>query len=245
MDWVFRRIGKPKEGGYFEANKQFIAPLPIPKANAAQRKKVDKLAKELTALHTKRRETLRKIEHRLSHCSVKEQPEKWLWLNVHDARHWKTKAPAELPTREKTRWAKEQFARCLEEHLQALSLVMRPGLSFAPQFQDGELSLSIGGAIAIDGIFLDESEGQQALLSWRHLARTLNLTEGLTPKAFAKKLRAIYQSDNSSLISQWEKLDEEFFSLGQEISQKETEINRLAYDLYKLTEDEISMVERG
>ena len=27
-DFVFRRIGKPKQGGWYEANKQFIAPLP-------------------------------------------------------------------------------------------------------------------------------------------------------------------------------------------------------------------------
>ena len=28
-DFVFRRIGKPKQGGWYEANKQFIAPLPL------------------------------------------------------------------------------------------------------------------------------------------------------------------------------------------------------------------------
>ena len=245
VDWAFRRIGKPKEGGYFEANKQFIAPLPIPKANATQRKMVAKLAEELTVLHTKRRDTLRKIEHRLSYCSAEEQPEKWLCPSVHDAKHWKTNAPADLPAREKTRWAKEQFTRCMEERFQALSLAMRPGISFAPRFQDGELSISIGGAVAIDGIFLDEDEGQQALLSWCHLARTLNLTEGLKPKAFAKKLRTIYRSNNSSLISQWVKLDKEIASLELNIEHKETELNRLAYDLYQLTEDEISMVKHG
>ena len=30
VDFVFRRIAKVKDGGFFEANKQFIAPLPIP-----------------------------------------------------------------------------------------------------------------------------------------------------------------------------------------------------------------------
>jgi hypothetical protein len=33
-DFVFRRIGKPKQGGWYEANRQFIAPLPIPQASA-------------------------------------------------------------------------------------------------------------------------------------------------------------------------------------------------------------------
>ena len=33
-DYVFRRTAKPKDGGWFEANRQFIAPLPIPRDNA-------------------------------------------------------------------------------------------------------------------------------------------------------------------------------------------------------------------
>lgn len=37
VDFVFRRIGKPKQGGWFEANKQFIAPLPIPNVSLKDR----------------------------------------------------------------------------------------------------------------------------------------------------------------------------------------------------------------
>jgi len=51
-DFVFRRIAKPKRGGYFEANKQFIAPLPIPKATAAQKREVAELARRLQKHHT-------------------------------------------------------------------------------------------------------------------------------------------------------------------------------------------------
>jgi hypothetical protein len=41
------------------------------------------------------------------------------------------------------------------------------------------------------------------------------------------------------------KLDKEIASLELNIEHKETELNRLAYDLYQLTEDEISMVKHG
>ena len=56
VDFVFRRIAKPKDGGYFEANKQFIAPLPVPKADKKERKKVADLAKKLQKLRTGKRE---------------------------------------------------------------------------------------------------------------------------------------------------------------------------------------------
>src|SRR5690606_14472528 len=46
-DWVFRRIAKPKDGGYFEANKQFIAPLPVPKATKKQKAEVAAVAEKL------------------------------------------------------------------------------------------------------------------------------------------------------------------------------------------------------
>ncbi len=48
LDFVFRHTAKPKDRGYFEANKQFIAPLPIPKTRST--KKVADLAQKLADL---------------------------------------------------------------------------------------------------------------------------------------------------------------------------------------------------
>ena len=37
VDFIFKRIAKPEGGGYFEANKQYISPLPIPAATVDER----------------------------------------------------------------------------------------------------------------------------------------------------------------------------------------------------------------
>ncbi|MGQ0636267.1 MAG: Eco57I restriction-modification methylase domain-containing protein [Planctomycetaceae bacterium] len=50
-DCYFRSIAKPKDRGYFEANKQFIAPLPIPKV--ANQKPVAEIARQLADLHAR------------------------------------------------------------------------------------------------------------------------------------------------------------------------------------------------
>ena len=50
-DFVFRRISRPKSGGYFEANKQFLAPLPVPRADPHARADIARRARELQALH--------------------------------------------------------------------------------------------------------------------------------------------------------------------------------------------------
>ena len=71
-DFVFRRIAKPKEGGYFEANKQFIAPLPIPSATNDQKREVGKKARGLQELHTARRDALDALEARLTSTHTEE-----------------------------------------------------------------------------------------------------------------------------------------------------------------------------
>ena len=65
-DFVFRRISKAKSGGYFEANKQFLQPLPIPPTTLEQKQQVGELAKRLQELHTERRDKLLLIDQRLS-----------------------------------------------------------------------------------------------------------------------------------------------------------------------------------
>ncbi len=64
-DFVFRRIAKPKHSGYFEANKQFIAPLPIPDASPAEQAPVADLARRLTQLYTRREEIRRRVAARI------------------------------------------------------------------------------------------------------------------------------------------------------------------------------------
>src|SRR3546814_468206 len=63
-DFVFRRIAKPKDGGWFEANKQFIAPLPIPAATNQQRDEVVRIAKKLQTQHTTTRDLIKRITQR-------------------------------------------------------------------------------------------------------------------------------------------------------------------------------------
>ncbi|MGI8840408.1 MAG: hypothetical protein ACR2F8_06470 [Caulobacteraceae bacterium] len=83
-DFVFRRIGKAKMGGYFEANKQFIAPLPVPDAPAEDRAAVAAMARELQALWTKRRALLIAAAERLSVLARAGHRQQWLWPGLPD-----------------------------------------------------------------------------------------------------------------------------------------------------------------
>jgi SAM-dependent methyltransferase len=65
LDFFFRHTAKPKDRGYFEANKQFIAPLPVPSAKPKDQKPVAALARKLADLHGERLEAFAEVRRRI------------------------------------------------------------------------------------------------------------------------------------------------------------------------------------
>ena len=61
-DYFFRQTAKPKDRGYFEANKQFIAPIPIP--NTSGQKRLAALAQKLADLHSQRFAATARVQRR-------------------------------------------------------------------------------------------------------------------------------------------------------------------------------------
>ena len=66
LDYFFRLTAKPKDREYFEANKQFIAPLPIPTLKPKDQKPVEAFAEKLTDLYGKREEQIAKVCRRIT-----------------------------------------------------------------------------------------------------------------------------------------------------------------------------------
>ncbi|HUU96458.1 MAG TPA: Eco57I restriction-modification methylase domain-containing protein, partial [Phycisphaerae bacterium] len=62
LDFCFRRTAKPKDREYFEANKQFIAPLPIPKTK--DQKPLAGIARKLADLHRRRLDAHARVHRR-------------------------------------------------------------------------------------------------------------------------------------------------------------------------------------
>lgn len=243
VDWVFRRIAKPKDGGFFEANKQFIAPLPVPRAKTKQKQDVGERAKALQKLHTERREKLEALEKRLETCPIKKRNEDWLFPRIGSLDHWKSEAPDGLSARDKTKWAKERRTRKVEERLDSIDLRLVPAASLAARFDDGELTFAIDGFVVINSVFLNDNEGQHILSYWQYLARTISVTEKFKAKTLVGKLIATPMTDNMDLAAQIADLTHRIGALDAEIDESEQELNQIIYGLYGLSDDEIAMVE--
>lgn len=247
-NFVFKRIAKAKEGGYFEANKQFIAPLPIPKVTVEQKQQVAKFAERLQAYHTQYRDKLIAFDKRLASSQMEDdtKPLTWIWANIADANSIKTSTEAKatgLTGKALTEWAKQQAESIRLQCFEPIASRLAPKAQLHANFADGELSLHIN-KIKVLSVYVDDDEGKRILPQWRQVIRSTNITPSLTAEKFVSLLLALKRTSNTSLLQQLVNLDSELETLSQTIASTEQKLNQLTYQLYGLTEEEIGMINK-
>jgi hypothetical protein len=248
-DYFFRRTAKPKEGGYFEANKQFIAPLPVPNAAPASLKLVADRAKQLQELHTLRRDTASRVGRRLG--SAQMQPmqtslgEDWIWAEVGTLASWKGAAhvPAGLKPRDQTNWAKAQHTTALQKRLDELDALLKPGAMLRVENDDDELSLFINDKLAIR--LFDKPDTPIIAAQWRHALRDVNVTEAFDGRKLVRLLLDLRVTNDADIRRRMLEMDAEIRSLTAQIAELERSLNQIIYGLYGLTPEEVAMVEAG
>ncbi|HEV2647591.1 MAG TPA: hypothetical protein VGU46_14645 [Acidobacteriaceae bacterium] len=240
-DWIFRRSSAPKSGGFFEANKQFIAPLPIPHAPIADKRWVGTQALELTALHGRFRQLIWDIEHRLEVCDNEKRSEDWLLPAVGSIEDWKRRAP-EMGARLRTQWAKEKRSRQLSEELASLQMRFSSPIQLRPHLANGELSIESNGVVVIDHVFVSADEGAFLLAQWK--LSLWDLASGAAPIAskVIDLLRNVKLSGNTVLKAQVVEMTEQASTVRNRIDTVEQELNDRIAELYHLTPDERALI---
>lgn len=247
-NFVWRRISKPFQNDYRAANKQFIAPLPIPDADEEQKKQVAKLAETLQELHTAYRDELQKLEKRLSAAQMTDDTKtpQWIWAELPDEKQLKASDAAKatgLKGKALTDWAKAQYQAALAQKLEKLTVNLNPNLKLTVRYEDGELSLLADGTSILDSLYLDDAE--LIAVQWKYVIRSTNITPSVTAEKLLGELLKLKTTDNDSLRKQIIALDKKLDELQVGIEAKEREMNALVYGLYGLTRDEVLQVERG
>ncbi len=246
-NFVWRRISKPFQNDYRSANKQFIAPLPIPNASEDEKAQVIEKAKKLQELHTKKRDLIQMIDKRLSsaQCEDDKRDASWMWSDVKPLAKIKKDAPPELKGRKLTDWAKSQRELKLDAHLDRINPLLRPGAKLTAATEYGELKLFADGSPIIEGIFLSDNEVDFIAAQWRQKARQTNVSEKFDAKRLLNLLLKLRKTENPAIKEQVVKIDSDIQTLDEQIDRAETGMNRLTYELYKLTDEEIRLVESG
>lgn len=244
-DFVFRRIAAPKGGGYFEANKQFIAPLPIADAPAPDRADIASRAERLQALYTDRRDLLSEIGRRMTVVPVRAHPEGWLFSDLPTVAQLNRMAPGQLDRAERRAWTKKRREDELNVRLETLGQSLHPGVSMDASFDEGELRFVIDGVPVIDRIFLRPDEGVFVLAQWKLIASGFSITESTTGKKLANALRRVALAAPDAVREQIIDREGALAAVEAEISATEVEMNAHVYQIYALTADEIRIVEFG
>ena len=244
-NYVFKQIAKPKDGGFYEANKQFIAPLPIPYATEEQQTAVAASAQALQRGYTRRRDILLQFSKRLRTLRPKSKPETWLLPGLASQADFEADAPSRLDTTERRQWAKNRFREELIRRLDTIASRLKPAVELDASFSKGELRFQIDGVPVLQDIFEGENEGAFILAQWKALCATFAITPKTTAEKLCVALRKLAPNDPSPAVSQIGELVAELNALDVKLKSEEKAINKLVYSLYPLDEDDIRRIEAG
>ena len=242
-DCVLRLIGKPKQGNYLEANKQFIVPIPIPDVDDATQKEIGDLAKILQEKWTLKRDLLIGLNDRLNVMPKKQHPLKLLWPTIlPEITDLTQDAPASLKFRaEREVWAKAELATKEAACIASLQVYLDSGTKPEAKFQGGELRLAANDKAIIQGVYLDDGEGALAQNYWHYLLLTRGNTSA---KVLAERLCCLPNAPSAAVSRQFSALVQELATLRDDIDARELQLNERLYKLYDLTTNERILVEK-
>jgi hypothetical protein len=242
-DLVFRWRGKPKDNGYFEANKQFIAPLPIPDASDEERDEVARIAQALQRGYTEQARLRRAVAERLGHVSRRRKPYEWLLPEVRSKTEIEQDAPVRMPLGERRAWADSRQKEMIEGAIARLDDTIRLDSSFDAVFEDGELRLLIDGAPVIGGIYANADTGTFLLAQWQVVALGFEPKGKGDGKRLADALRTVGETAADALRSQIIERQEQLSAETQSLRELERQLHESTCRLFDLSPAERQLVE--
>jgi hypothetical protein len=246
VNWYFTRQAAPKDNGYFEANKQYIEPIPIPEASEADRAAVAKAGERLQQLHTERQDSIAKFATRLAsdQCFDAALPLSWLWADLDDEAIAAGIGPIRTG-RMRTAAIRAERERRTQKHFDPLDVRLRPGAAPTVTVDDDRISVSIDGATLITRYGLDPAEAIYRAALWRHVFRVESITPSVDGKKFVDRLLSVPTTNDSGLRNWFVQADAALSMLEATILAEETALDARIDSLYGLTAEHVALIRAG
>lgn len=240
-DLLFRWIGKPKDNDYYEANRQFIAPLPIPNASDVDRTEVARIAEALQRGYTARSRLRAGLEERLSTLARRRKPHEWLLPDVQSKQVIEADAPANMRGPRLRGYADTRQAEQVEAATARIDAAVRIDSTIDAAFTDGELMLVIDGAPAAR-VYADAEQGAFWLAQWQAIALAFEPKGRGDGKRLVDLLRAVADEAPAAVRAQIIERQQALSMLGAELRNGEAALATITARLFALTPEELRLV---
>ena len=241
---IFGWLSKPFRGDYKSANKQFIAPLPIPKADRVGRAGLSALARGMQERRTRRIELKAQLEERMTSTARVTWPLEKLLPAVRSIAEIETEVPNSVPRTEHKKWIDEQRKSDEESALAEIEGVVRASSIAEVTLSEGRLVLAIDDT-EIARVFVGKAESALIEAQWRSAAIDFQPTGKGDAKRLIDKLRRVATDADPSVTAQIIAIGADLAALTDVLRDDEHQLHELTCLMFNLSDDEKRLVERG
>ena len=241
---IFEWITKPFRGGFQSANKQFIAPLPIPRPDREQRAGLSALAKGMQQRTTQRAGQRAALEERLAKTSRPALPLERLLRDVRAIAEIEATIPKSVPATGHKAWVDDQRAAQEEAALARIDGMIRLDSICDVLLDSGKLSFRIDEQDAAQ-LFVTEDQAALVAAQWRAIALDFTPTGKGDAKRLVDRLRKLALTADEAVAAQIVAIGHDLARLSDVLRDDEEQLHELTCRLFKLTPAERLLVERS
>lgn len=241
---IFGWLSKPFRGDYKSANKQFIAPLPIPQVNRKDRAALSALAKGMQQRRTERVELRADLDERLAATARTSWPLEKLLPSVRAIPEIEEAAPRSVPASGRKKWADEERKSDEEAALARIDSLIHAASEATVLLERGKLSFLIDGQ-EVARVFVSDDEAALVEAQWRSVALDFQPSGSGDAKRLIDRLRRVATAADPAVAEQIIATGDKLAKLTAVLRDDEEQLHELTCILFNLSNEERRLVERG
>lgn len=241
---IFGWLSKPFRGDYKSANKQFIAPLPVPKPTRKDRAALSALSLGMQQRRTLRVQLRERLEERLAATARPAWPLERILADVRSIPEIEEGAPKGILPSERKKWVDDQRKAEAESSFARIDGVIHLDSEASVVLDAGKLSFLVDEQ-EVARVFVTDAEAPLLEAQWRSVALDFQPNGKGDAKRLVEQLRRVASAADPAVAEQIVAIGQELAKLTAILREDEDQLHELTCLLFNLTDEERLLVERG
>lgn len=239
---IFGWLTKPFRGDYKSANKQFIAPLPVPSVERKDRAGLSQLAQKLQQDSSERIDLLAQLAELLAKTVRPLLPLEQVLDDVESIPQIELKIPKSVPLANRKAWVDDERKAQEEAAFARLDGLIRLDSEMTVTLAKGKLSFLIDEQEAAK-LFVQAAEAELIAAQWRCISLDFAPTGKGDGKRVLDRLRKVAKTADPAVTEQIIVIGEALATLCDTLREDEAQLHELTCTLFNLKADERALVD--